>query len=339
MEERTLNALDSANPFQTPIRPPASLDGRPVASVEVKPPAAKMPVEPPVEDPNIDVATEDGDTERTPEPAEFKRKRGRPAKAALEDVPAEVPIEPEENPITQSHDKNGMPSYRCEFAGRDIFIGKCVHRTINVVTSDAINAMLQDFGKDRIRTDTVLGDAMIYHARNIMAQRFLETDSKWLFFIDDDIVPSIGRAAWFRSWFPSEAKTPDEPLQRHLLHRLIGSGKTLIGGAYFGRRDGSGLMCSDQSLASHARAYSDKIAPVDWVGTGAMMIHRRVFDDIREKFPELAPMQAGQPFDYFRPLGHPKGEDVSFCERAKKAGHQCFIDLGTPVKHVGFKAY
>ena len=300
-----------------------TLGGRPVASStpDIEPDEIEELAK--TDDPLIDIAVE-GEL-----PA---KRRGRPKK-----VEQSFPVEDAEpvssaDTITQTHDRNGMPSYRCEFSGRDIFVGKCWHKTVSPATADAVSAMMLDFGKDRIRTDTIVGDSNIYRSRNLMVERFMATDAKWLFFLDDDIVPAIGRAEWFRSWVPSAAASPTNALQRHILHRLIGAGKTLVGAAYFQHGGMGRIACSDLSLEQAARSHADRVAPVDWVGTGAMMVHRKVFEDIREAFPELH-STASSPFNYFGPISHAKGEDISFCERAKKAGHQCHIDLGIPVKH------
>ena len=250
-----------------------------------------------------------------------------------------IPDEPLRNPINESRSHEGLPSYRCEFEGRDIFVGLPWYKTSNPVTSFALLALALDFGRDKIRFDLSMGDAMIHHSRNILAQRFLDTDAKWLFMMDDDIIPSIGRPAWSRTWVANMRKVQDVPLQRHVLHRLIGSGKTLVGGAYFGRQEGAPIMCSNRNLAERARAYEDAVVEVDWVATGCLLIHRKVFEDMQKKFPELKSEQKDIPFDYFRPMNHETGEDVSFCIRAKKSGHQPHVDLGLPVSHVGYRCY
>jgi len=332
MERRTLSALDSANPFLTPVRPHQSLDGRPVVTLpeQDRDSAEERDI---AGDDMIDLAVES------------KVRRRRRPKAALEEIaepePADVTVsisatetveepEPFQNPITQTHDQNGMPSYRCEFAGRDIFVGLPWYTTSNPVTTMALVAMALDFGKDRIRFDCVT-NTEIHVARNMIAQKFLETDAKWLFMLDHDIIPSIGRAAWYKSWVESTRTMVDQPLLRHVLHRLLGAGKTLVGAAYFGRQEGARLMCSDQSLVADARAFADKVAPVDWIGAGCLMVHRKVFEDIKASLPDLNG-------DYFLPTVG-ASEDVAFCRRAKKAGHQCHIDLGVPVKHLGYKTY
>ena len=332
MERRTIAALDSANPFATPVRPPQTLDGRPLPKKEAV--VADIPAPIPVIDPQPESQPE---LQPESEPA-LEKKKAKKAKATLEEAP--VPQAEEfVNPVSQSHNADGMPSYRCEFAGRDIFVGLSWYKTSNPVTTMALVAMALDFGKDKIRFDLVMGDSMIYHSRNKIAHKFLETDAKWLFMLDDDMIPSIGRSGWYRSWVPDARGASDQALSRGVLHRLIGAGKTLVGAAYFGRQEGGKLACSDQSLAADARGYADKVVPVDWIGTGCLMIHRKVFEAIREKYPELVSSDPEMPFDYFLPLGNGNGEDVSFCKRAKAAGHQTYIDLGIPVKHVGYKTY
>jgi hypothetical protein len=263
------------------------------------------------------------------------KKRGRKPKA-LEESPAPIV----RNPIIESRSVEGLPSYRCEFAGRDIFVGFPCYKTTNPVTAFAMIAMALDFGRDKIRFDMAIGDSKIEHARNRLAHKFLETDAKWMMMIDDDIIPCIGRPEWSRHWVQNVRSLADLPLQRHVIHRLIGAGKTLVGAAYFGRQEGGALMASDQSLAPRARVHEDKVVEVDWVATGCILIHRKVFEDIRARFgDELKIDVPDYEYDFFRPFDSAHGEDVSFCKRAKQAGHQPHLDLGLPVSHLGYKTY
>jgi hypothetical protein len=334
----TLNALDSTDPFarpnqRPPARPqviapnPAPERQRDLSKYEEPEGETPKPQDPsPQDEPERDMAIEDK--------VEDKPKRGRKPKAKpLDDAT------PYQNPITESRSAEGLPSYRCEFAGRDIFVGWPWYKTSNPVTAAVNVALALDFGRDKIRFDMTIGDAMVYHSRNKLAQQFLDTEAKWLLMIDDDIIPSIGRPAWFRHWVRAARDLNDAVLQRHVLHRLIGTGKTLVGAAYFGRQEGGRIMCSDLTLEHDAKAYVDRVQPVDWVGTGCMLVHRNVFTAIKAKYPDLAPTKEGEFFDFFRPLGHGQGEDVAFCKRAKEAGHQPHVDLGLPTFHVGYKTY
>jgi hypothetical protein len=317
-ERITINALESSNPFQTKIKPPAR-GGQ--AQKQAQPKTPEQPVVERVEVENVPL----------PEPK-------KPLQEAL-------PVDPVDRsqiaPATvyESRSEEGLPSYRCEFAGRDVFVGWPWYKTTNPVTAAVNVAMALDFGRDKIRFDMIIGDAMVYHSRNKIADAFLQTDAKWLLMMDDDIIPSIGRPMWMKYWVEAARKLPDKALSKHVLQRLLGTGKTLVGCAYFGRQEGGKLMCSDQRLERAARAYEERVEPVDWIGTGCLLVHRSVFDAIRETNPELAPIQPGEPWDYFQPFGNGRGEDVSFCYRAKKAGHQPHIDLSIPTFHVGYKSY
>lgn len=319
-EKITMNALDSADPFARNGKPSQLLNQH----IKRGPQRDFSHYDEPAETKKPEVPKFD-----IPEEPKMQKRGRKPAKQTEEF----------KNPVIESRNGEGLPSYRCEFAGRDIFVGFPCYKTTNPVTAFALIAMALDFGKDKIRFDMSIGDAMIYHSRNKIAHKFLETDAKWLLMIDDDIIPCIGRPNWMKSTVASARNMPDAPLQRHVLQRLIGANKTLIGGAYFGRQEGAPLMCSDRTLEPKARAYQDEVAPVDWVATGCMLVHRKVFDDIKEKHPELASPIANGEFDYFHPINSATGEDVSFCKRAKAAGHQPHIDLGLPVFHVGYKTY
>lgn len=340
MVEATNRALSSADPFKTGVPKPRRLDGGPI--VREREPVAPKPVAKQAETPSLtheidaNEAKSDVPQRSTADLEAEKPKRGRKPKAALEDIK-----EPEfVNPIEESRSVEGLPSYRCEFAGRDIFVGWPFYKFTNPVTAAVNVALALDFGRDKIRFDMAIGDAKIEHSRNRLAHNFLGTDAKWFLMMDDDIIPSIGRPNWFKTWVPDARNKQERPLQRHVLHRLIGANKTLVGAAYFGRKDGAPIMCSDVRLGPRARVHEDAIVPVDWVGTGCMLIHRKVFDDIREKFGDSLKINVPDyEYDYFRPFDSAHGEDVSFCMRAKQAGHQPHVDLGLPVYHVGFKTY
>lgn len=343
-ELNTINSLTNPNPFGAPAaqmvrgpQPRQEFDAKWDRENPNEPVVAKPASEPTLNPENVDSESKIDVPQRStddlePKPTAKLKTLKPPTKAKKEPVR-------EPNPISESRNPEGLPSYRCEFEGRDIMVGFPCYKTTNPVTAFTLLAMALDFGREKIRFDMSIGDAMIYHSRNTIAAKFLETDAKWLLMMDDDIIPSIGRPGWMRSWVSAARNLQDLPLQRHVLHRLVGSGKTLIGGAYFGRQEGGALMCSDLSLTPRARAYEDAVVPVEWVATGCMLVHRTVFEDIAKKFPELAPKKPDSPFDYFHPMSSGEGEDVSFCKRAAAAGHQPHIDLGLPVFHVGYKVY
>lgn len=339
----TLNALDSFDPFARPGQPSV-----PLKQPEVPPsnrdfsrydePVAKTVEETPAAAPVRQVQIK-----QSTKPAKPEKPKKAKALTQIDPVPEPEPkAEPAPaNPIIESRSAEGAPSYRCEFTGRDIMLGCCFHKgPHNGLTMQACMAMALDFGKDKLRFEMCLGDAKIGHSRNRMAAKFLETDAKYLLMIDDDIVPCIGRPNWMKYWVPPSRNKPEVALQRHVLHRLIGTGKSLVGGAYFGRQENGLLMCSDRNLAPRVQNSEDAVVAVDWVATGCLLIHRKVFSAIREKFGDSLKVKTPDyDYDYFREFDAERGEDVSFCLRAKEAGEQAHIDLGLPVYHVGYKIY
>jgi hypothetical protein len=271
------------------------------------------------------------------EPVKKSQKEKKPArKAKLESVlppePENIKVESQDNPIIESRNSEGMPSYRCEFGGRDIFVGTISYKDTNPITTMALLAIALDFGRDKIRFDFECGDRETYNMRNRIVAKFLQTDSRWLFILDGDIIPCIGRPGWMRYCVSSARNIIDLPLQRHIIHKLVGDNKSIVGAAYFDRKEGAVLACSDQSLISKAKNHEDAIVQVDWLGAGAMLIHRRVFEDIDKNYLDIKG-------NYFNPINEKTSDDASFCIRAKKAGHPTFIDLSVPTFHVGYKTY
>jgi hypothetical protein len=228
---------------------------------------------------------------------------------------------------------------------RDLFVAVPMYKFTNPATTWTLVAIALDLGKEHARFDAEFGDAMIYHARNKLAKRFLDSDSEWCVWIDDDIIPPIGRENWFR-WvgnLPREDFS-DTLCGQHFISRLLQHGKTIVGATYFGRQ-ATGTVTSSAAMNPSqnpvARSGYNQLLPVEWVGTGCMIVHRKVFEDIQNKFPELAPTTHRPWWDFFVPMSGEgsAGEDVAFCKRAAAAGHQVYLDAGLQCLHVGWACY
>jgi hypothetical protein len=217
-------------------------------------------------------------------------------------------------------------------------------KTTYPVMAGILFALGKQFG-DKIGLEVRMGDSMIYHSRNILADKFVNNhpEAEWAIWIDDDMIPPIGNGKFIREQTGLTPEVyPDRLLNVHFLNRLMQHKKTLIGGTYFGRRTVSPAMFKEGlSSGEHydmAKRAHDGVMPVTWVATGCLLTHKSVFEDIRKKFPNLAPNKDRKYWDYFRP-DDAGGEDVMFCQRAKEAGHQPFVDTGCQALHVGFCAY
>jgi len=158
---------------------------------------------------------------------------------------------------------------------------------------------------DRRRTSTMLnfGDAFIAHSRNSCVDAFLRTDCEWFLTIDDDMIVPFGHAGWFKEH--TGFKTfPENFLALNALDRLMSHKKSLVGALYFGRHQNGPPVYNEggasKAEAEYARtAPHDLIKPTKWVGTGCMLIHRTVFEDIEKKFPRLARDNGGRHGNWF----------------------------------------
>jgi len=240
---------------------------------------------------------------------------------------------------------------------------------------------------DRRRTATLLnwGDAFIAHTRNHCAEIFLNSECDYAFWMDDDMVCPFGNAEWFEMhtqfYFP-------EPFRSfNTLDRLMSHGKSLVGGLYFGRHRFGPPVTNEGAnpkMADYLRKGPyDKLQETRWVGTGCLLTHRSVFEDIEKKFPRLSrgpaktggnwftsteaslldnvqrvrnalaeggPVTAEKAYKALEGLDAAlslsknendlgSGEDVSFCLRAKTAGHTPYVDLGLICGHLGHCVY
>ena len=145
---------------------------------------------------------------------------------------------------------------------------------------------------DSRRTTAMLnfGDAFVAHSRNSCADHFLASTHEWMLTIDDDMLVPFGDARWFKA-YSNFTWMPDEFAGLNAIDRLLSHGKTLVGGLYFGRWPKAPPVYNEGGQP-HEAEYARK-APFDeckatrWVGTGCMLVHRSVFEDIEKRFPVL----------------------------------------------------
>lgn len=192
------------------------------------------------------------------------------------------------------------------------------------------------------------GDAMIARSRNRLAKRFLEGTAEWSLWLDDDLVFPCGSAGLYRYLVGAVDPFQKKQQQGHWANaiddkflnysaptRLMSHGKTLVAGTYYDRF-GKNTITAVYSTGPQNRIPSDSLHPVDFAGTGLMLVHRSVYEDIAKKFPEISHEKGESQF--FAPIQGKErmwGEDQSFCWRAKEAGHPTYLDLGCVAGHVG----
>jgi hypothetical protein len=170
-----------------------------------------------------------------------------------------------------------------------------------------------------VALDVVPGDAFIGRARNLIAYRFLETDATDLIFIDDDVGfkfddfakimrPDVDICMGLYPMKAEKQKVPAlmyDPLERH---------------------------------PSYPSLIKMQYGP-----TGFMRIKRRVFEKMKERWPdEWYEDENGKIHDFF-PHGRTgnffTGEDIWFCQRAIQCGFDLWAAQGTHLRHTGQKTW
>lgn len=193
-----------------------------------------------------------------------------------------------------------------------------------------------------------MGFNTLSFVRNSLAAWFLSQDIEWAFWIDSDMVLPAGDAKWFKDTTKLDA-IPDVFCGVNSILRMLHHRKKLIGCTYFAKRDMGDAQFAgghDQLLVNGLRSRPrDEIRPVDWIGFGGVLTHRDVFlDIIKTQGDEIKVTDAGikRRFGYdYAFFDNIPGwtEDTSFCVRAKKAGHQPYVDFSVRAAHVGEHCY
>lgn len=162
-------------------------------------------------------------------------------------------------------------------------------------------SLMQLYDKRRMSIALNFGDAFVAHSRAACVEAFLASDMEWIFFADDDMIYPCGNAKWFNS--VTDFALPDNFAGLHAVDRLLASGKSLVGGLYWGRHKYGKAMyaegCNVPAEAEYARrGPHDQVKPTRWVATGCMLISRQVFLAIEKKFPRLG-RQVGSKSNHF----------------------------------------
>jgi len=145
-----------------------------------------------------------------------------------------------------------------------------------------------------------------YANRNIIAKKFLDSDCDYLLTIDSDTVPTVN------------------PL------KMIEHGLDVVGGVYPVWKDTNYLWLAcwrdtDGSYKQYKKEKREGLKEVDALGTGCMLVSRKVIEAIPRPFIDKVSEEVGD-----RELGH----DLYFCLRAKEKGFKVYADFDVVCDHV-----
>lgn len=157
-------------------------------------------------------------------------------------------------------------------------------------------------------------------SRNQVARTFLEHDADWLWMIDSDM-------------------TFDVDLLDRLLAVADPDDAPIVGGLCIGQRYTSGRLeffTTMFTFDADGQAWRmdeyppDTVVDIDATGTGCLLVHRTVLEEIRRRYDE--------PLVWFAEEINDKGglhsEDITFCLRARACGFPVKVHTGAKVGHV-----
>lgn len=193
----------------------------------------------------------------------------------------------------------------------------------------------------------VQSDTMIVRSRNMLAHRFLQSECTWSLWLDSDIAAPIGNPDWYK-WVTRAQAIPSEYTAYDVLARLMSHNKAIVGGVYASRQVHGKLVIQpeinprtpeDKLLCNEIRRGTARgLTGVDWIGFGCALVHRAVFLEIQQRYPQLAPKAEFEPWRYFQPEGS-EGEDEAFCHRAAVCGVPIWLDTQLICGHIGHQVY
>lgn len=211
----------------------------------------------------------------------------------------------------------------------NLFLARAIWRTCEIEHTESWDALLLACEKQGIKATraTVKGDALISRARSIAASAFLRSHCQVMLFIDGDI--------WFQE---QDALTLADKCFR---------GKDVIGALYMTRslQTQPAIMLPDKAVDLTP---DSPPVPVPFISTGFLAIHRRVLESLARDLPLCHQGWRNRGVDtsfwpFFMPFCIPwegdghlyLSEDWAFCQRAKDAGFQVWLDPSIRLAHVG----
>jgi len=217
-----------------------------------------------------------------------------------------------------------------DLAGRSLFIALPAYDfkvSLKLAISLAQFAQQAQQHGVSIQIGSICGCSVVSRARNLLAQDMLDSDCTDLMFIDSDI--NFEAADLFRlmAWTsdPSKGIVAGVP-------RTRSTTKTYIGTLDYD--DNNELTMNRMGLVRAKR-----------VATAFMMVRRDVFEKLNDAHPEWRYYDERSErtvpciFDFMKTDEGYIGEDYLFCDRAREAGFEVWVDPTIKLGHMGVQEY
>ena len=177
----------------------------------------------------------------------------------------------------------------------------------------------------QVQISNVSGCSVVSRVRNILAGQLLESDADYLFMVDSDINFKADDVIRLLAW----AQT-----------------KPVVAGIGVARKSEKVFFSMlDQDEENNIQMDKMGLVRAKRVGTGFIMIQRKVFETLRDAHPEWKYHDQNTDKDLYSffdfkstPDGY-IGEDYTFCDRVREHGFTVWIDPTIELGHMGIHEY
>lgn len=193
----------------------------------------------------------------------------------------------------------------------------------------ALQKVFHEIGMDATWLTTG-NESLVTRARNTAAAQFMQSHHDYLMFIDADIhfEPDDVARLWNLANGDPDNGVPSYPV---------------VCAAYSMKRPDKPLSAWKDGKLLKIEEF-DAPTSVDYAGTGFLLIHRRVFEQMQEAHPEWKHEEGyvGECWAYFDTAvedGIYLSEDYYFCKRWRELGGEIILDPSIRLGHVGSFEY
>ena len=197
-------------------------------------------------------------------------------------------------------------------------------------TATCTAKLVEIHGKDKVFVMTPRSTDTRMNVKSRMASRFLESGAAWSLWLGKDIAFPVGDAKWLKDTCGLPKEYNDYIANQDILTRLLVKRQKVLSAVFFTLGNSSMPMFGTAFTSRHhhqkAHKMQNEIVGTHWVGLYCTLIHRDVFEAIKNTSPDLIKKTNKDIWvDFFKP--EDSEEDyISFSKRVEKAKIPMFVD-------------